>query len=75
MVFMVEAILSWFVRNPYSNLGKIYVALNRFTEPIVAPCRRFLSRFNTGPMDFSLILAFFLVEAVANILIRLLYLI
>ena len=39
---VVRAIMSWFTQpNNYSTLGKIYLALIRFTEPIVAPCRQF----------------------------------
>ena len=35
---VVRAIMSWFTQpNNYSTLGKIYLALIRFTEPIVAP--------------------------------------
>ena len=45
----------------------------RLTEPIVEPCRRLLSRWNTGMLDFSVLLAFFLVEIVENILIRIVY--
>lgn len=75
MVFSLaaRAILSWFVRDPYSTLGKIYEILIKVTEPIVSPCRKILSRFNTGMFDFSVLLAFFLVEIVANLLIRILF--
>lgn len=66
---LFRAILSWFARDQYSTAGKIYIALIKFTEPIVAPCRKALSRINTGMFDFSVFLAMVLVEAVANILI------
>lgn len=69
---VIRALMSWFVRDAYSPLGKIYGALIRFTEPIVDPFRRFLSRFNTGMFDFSLLLAMVVIEMVANIIIRLL---
>ena len=65
-----RAILSWFARDPYSPVGKLYSICIQLTEPIVAPCRRLLSRFNTGVIDFSVLLAFFLVEICENILIR-----
>lgn len=65
-----RAILSWFARDPYSPLGKLYMISIQLTEPIVAPCRRFLSRWNTGVIDFSVLLAFFLVEICENILVR-----
>ncbi|MBR5739920.1 MAG: YggT family protein [Firmicutes bacterium] len=75
LMLVARAILSWFARDQYSTLGKIYVAVIRFTEPIVAPCRKALSRINTGMFDFSVLLALLLVGAVANILIRLIYMI
>lgn len=67
----IRAIMSWFVNDYYSPIGKIYGLLIRFTEPIVEPCRRFLSRFNTGMIDFSLILAVVLIEIARNLIIRL----
>lgn len=70
-LLLVRALLSWFANNPYSMLGKIYMVLVRLTEPIVMPCRRLLSRFNTGMFDFSVLLAMLLIELVANLLIRL----
>ena len=72
---IIRALLSWFARDPYSTVGKIYGVLIRFTEPFVAPGRRLLSRFNTGMIDFSLFLALILVQAVSGLLIRLIYLI
>ena len=72
---VIRALLSWFARDPYSPSGKIYGALIRFTEPFVAPCRRLLSRFNTGMIDFSLFLALILLQAITNLLIRLIVII
>jgi uncharacterized protein YggT (Ycf19 family) len=66
---VIRAILSWFARDQYSTLGKIYIALIKFTEPIVAPCRQALSRLNTGMFDFSVFLAMILVQAAARLLI------
>ena len=73
---VVRAIMSWFTQpNNYSTLGKIYLALIRFTDPIVAPCLNFMSRFNTGMIDFSLLIALLLIQFGTNILVRLIYLI
>ena len=69
-ILLVRCIFSWFRVNPYGFLGKINALSIQLTEPIVAPCRQLLSRFNTGMLDFSVLLAFFLIQAVANILIR-----
>ena len=72
---IIRALLSWFVRDAYSPLAKIYGMLIRFTEPFVAPCRKLLSRFNTGMLDFSLFLALILLQAITNLLIRLIVII
>ena len=72
-----RAIMSWFVRDPYSTLGKIYMGIIRFTEPMVEPCRRLLDRlnFNTGMLDFSVFLAMILVQVLANVCLNLVALI
>jgi YggT family protein len=68
---LVRALMSWFVRDMYSPVGKIYGALINFTEPIVEPFRRLLSRFNTGMIDFSVLLAMVAIEFASNLIIRL----
>ena len=65
---VAQAILSWFVRDPYSPLGKLYILISKFTEPFVAPCRRLLSRVNTGMIDFSLMLALLMLQVIARVL-------
>ncbi|MCR5181897.1 MAG: YggT family protein [Clostridia bacterium] len=75
LMLVARALMSWFVRDQYSTLGKIYVAIIRFTEPIVAPCRKALSRLNTGMFDFSVLLALLLIGAVSNILVRIIFMI
>ena len=71
-MLVARAVLSWFVRDPYSGIGKIYMGIIHFTEPMVEPCRRLLARlnFNTGMLDFSVLLAFFMIEIVAQICIN-----
>ena len=69
-IMLVRCVFSWFQPDPYSVLGKINALTIQLTEPVVAPCRQLLSRFNTGMFDFSVLLAFFLVQFVANVLIR-----
>ena len=70
-----RAVLSWFAQNPYSSLGRAYRFLVNLTEPIVGPCRKLLSRWNTGALDFSVLLALILVEIVESVLVRIVYLI
>ena len=68
---LVRAVMSWFVRDMYSPIGKLYGLVINFTEPIVEPFRQLLSRFNTGMLDFSLLLAMVAIEFATNIIIRL----
>lgn len=70
---LVRALMSWFVRDMYSPIGKIYRVLISFTEPIVEPFRRLLSRFNTGMVDFSVLLAMVAIQFASNIIIRLIF--
>lgn len=70
-LLLVRAILSWFAQDQYSFFGRIYGVLVRFTEPLVMPCRKLLSRFNTGMLDFSVLLSMLIIETAANILIKL----
>ncbi|HYE69197.1 MAG TPA: YggT family protein [Anaerovoracaceae bacterium] len=68
-----RAILSWFVRNPYGTLYKIYTAIIQITEPILAPCRSLLSRFGMGgTIDFSPILAIIALTVINGIIINIL---
>lgn len=66
---LARAIASWFVHDASSQVAGIYGLIITVTEPIVAPIRRFMSRFNTGMLDFSVLIAFFVVKAIARILI------
>ncbi len=73
MLLVLRALLSWFARDPYSGIGKFYAFLIRLMEPIVNPCRQLLYKLNinTGMFDFSVLIAFFLIEIVANVLAKL----
>lgn len=73
MLLFGRAILSWFATDPYSTAGKLYSMCVALTEPIVSPIRIFLSRYNTGMFDFSVLLAMLLVELVERVLIRILW--
>lgn len=68
LMLFVQAICSWFVGSSQGAM-RLYRTLEQLTEPIVAPCRRILSGVNTGAVDFSVFLAFFLVRLIARVLI------
>lgn len=63
---VITAILSWFAgpmmyQGRVNFLTKIYYFLCRVTDPIVMPARKFLSRFNTGMLDLSVIATILLI--------------
>nr|WP_315024078.1 YggT family protein [uncultured Aminipila sp.] len=74
-LLLARAVLSWFVNGPYNNVYKIYQVICNITEPIVAPCRRLSMKLNTGMLDLSVFLAFFLVSIVRKLIITLLLII
>lgn len=71
---IIQAVLSWFVRDMHSGLASVYSFLARFTEPFVSPCRKLLYRLNinTGIFDFSMLVAFLFIEIIERVVIRLL---
>lgn len=73
-----RAILSWFVAGSSGSYGnpaliRIYEICTELTEPFVAPCRKLLQRFNTGVFDFSVLLAFFLIQITERIVLIIVY--
>ena len=72
---LIRALMSWFVTDMYSPLGKIYGLLIRFTEPLVEPFRRLLSNFNTGMLDFSVLVAMLAIQFISNLIIRIIIII
>lgn len=65
-----RAILSFFPMDYNSPAIKIYQVLVQVTEIICAPARALMDRLglNTGPFDFSLIVAFILLRIIYRIL-------
>lgn len=60
---IARALLSWFVRDPYNPL--VYW-LDRITEPIIAPLRRFIPPI--GMMDITPIVALLILQFIQAIL-------
>jgi YggT family protein len=75
-VLIVQAVLSWFV-NPYRGgsvsgvIASLYRGLSSFTYPLTLPARAILSKVNSGPMDFSLLLTVLFLILIREILTRL----
>lgn len=68
IVLLLRAILSWFVSGMGPGFGRFYSFLVKITDPVVNPCRQLLSRFNTGPFDFSVFLAMIIVELLSRLI-------
>lgn len=75
LLLLARAILSWFVGMGNGSLYRVYAGLSNLTEPIVAPCRMLLSKINTGPLDFSVLLAMILISALRRIIVTLIFLV
>lgn len=71
-VLCVRALCSWLYGFGNQTIFKIGNIATRLTEFLVAPCRRLISRFNTGMFDWSVLLAFLVVVLVRDIAIKIL---
>lgn len=77
LTILAQVLLSWVLyariidpsQPSYSTLVRIHDVLRQITDPILSPIRRFAT---FGMMDFSPIVAMFLLEIIREILIRLL---
>ena len=65
-IILIQCLMSWFQGARYS---KIYEILNTLTEPIMYPIRELLFRYIDIPIDFSPIIAFFLISIVQRLII------
>ena len=67
IALLARVLLSWFRVGPDNPFYPVVAILFQLTEPILAPIRRLLPRF--GMMDFSPIVAFFLLQIVQRVLL------
>ncbi len=66
-LLFARIILSWFPVDPYSSVVQF---LHQVTDPILEPLRRLPLRI--GMMDFSPVLAFFILYITQNVLVAIL---
>lgn len=65
-IILIQCLMSWF---PEARMSRIYEILSMITEPIMGPIRNILFRYIDIPIDFSPIVAFFLISMVKKIVI------
>lgn len=61
IVVFLRAIMSWFPISPHSRAGTAVYWLNRLSEPLMAPIRRFVRPVSLGgaAIDFSAMIVMF----------------
>lgn len=70
LMILIRVFASWI---PVGKYSKLLDFVYNVTEPILGPVRDLTYRYiNTGPIDFSPIIALFLIRIVFNMLIRIL---
>lgn len=71
LAILVECISSWIPQMRYNQFMDI---VRSIAYPILEPCRRLQDKFvSDSPIDFSPILALFLLDIIRGVLISLLY--
>lgn len=69
-MLLARVLLSYFPENiQYHPLARL---VERATEPVLYPIRRQLRRYNTGPFDFSALIAMFGIVIIQSVLVRVL---
>lgn len=67
-LIIIQCLMSWF---PGARYSRVYEILSMFTEPLVGPIREVLFRYIDIPIDFSPIIAFFIISMVQRLIITL----
>ncbi|MEG0855084.1 MAG: YggT family protein [Terrisporobacter sp.] len=65
-LIVIQCLMSWF---PGARMSKAYEVINMFTEPLVGPIRDLLFKYINIPIDFSPIVAFFIISILKNLII------
>lgn len=67
-IILIQCLMSWF---PGARYSRVYEILSMFTEPLVGPIRELLSRYIDIPIDFSPIIAFFVISMAQRLIVSL----
>ncbi|WAW15612.1 YggT family protein [Peptostreptococcus equinus] len=64
---IIKSLMSWF---PGAMYSKAYEILDEFTSPIETPIRRIMGKYSSGPLDFSPMIAIFVLVIISNLIAR-----
>lgn len=67
-IILIQCLMSWF---PGARYSRVYEILSMFTESLVGPIRELLFRYIDIPIDFSPIIAFFVISMAQRLIISL----
>ena len=67
-LIIIQCLMSWF---PGARYSKPYEILSMITEPLVGPIRELLFRYIDIPIDFSPVIAIFLISFVQRLIFSL----
>ena len=69
-LIIIQCLMSWF---PGARYSRAYEILSMFTEPLVGPIREVLFRYIDIPIDFSPVIAIFLISFVQRLIFSLVW--
>lgn len=69
LLILIQCVMSW-IPTRGENFYKIYNAIDSLTGFIMAPIRNVMYRFVSGPVDFSPLIATFILIFIKRILIN-----
>lgn len=65
-LIIIQCLMSWF---PEARMSRAYETLSTITEPLVGPIRDILFRYINIPIDFSPVIAIFVIELLQKLIV------
>lgn len=69
-IIIIKSLMSWF---PNGMGSKLYYILNNITEPIEGPIRSIMYKYNSGPVDFSPMIAILVLMLLKRVALMVFY--